>query len=504
MPRHSFIRMSKLTDVQGRVNYISNPERQEHLYAAYSTVEPEFWRYLSEQSRYDFWRSNQPSGKCIEGRELIIALPESLQQCEPELVLKLFTEKFREEYGVQCSAALHHNKRKTNYHIHLVFADRDVLPKTEVKYATRNMFFDEENRHVRTKKEILAVDGNLRPGCRIFPKGEPYEMRWFTGRKEIFKTRKFLQDVKVMCTDLINQCVVREEDRQSVFDSVGPYLPTKKIGKNNPIAEQIEADNALRQEWNRTVDQVLIAGGTHEDVVEFKADEVVAKVAQSVKEHGQEPGFFASILMRAIAVLKEFLEILMHRDEGEIELTDPDETVPEEPAVKPEKGPRPNSLREEAAIMELEPMHQDLNRCNRKLYALQKKLEPLQLVLSQTPKDIFHRKERKNLQENIAGLQRQIDQTRTQLETIPRMHGFDSVVSAEKAYRSAKAALDTVRRKQAEWDGVPTPKTEAIKPKNKTSVLKQLAAKQLEVQEREHGSRSQDRGRNGGKHGRDV
>ena len=267
--------MSKLTDVQGRVNYISNPERQEHLYAAYSTVEPEFWRYLSEQSRYDFWRSNQPSGKCIEGHELIIALPESLQQCEPELVLKLFTEKFREEYGVKCSAALHHNKRKTNYHIHLVFADRGVLPKTEVKYATRNMFFDEENRHVRTKKEILAVDGNLRPGCRILPKGEPYEMRWFTGRKEIFKTRKFLQDVKVMCTDLINQCVVREEDRQSVFDSAGPYLPTKKIGKNNPIAEQIEADNALRQEWNRTVDQVLIAGGTHEDVVEFKADEVL-------------------------------------------------------------------------------------------------------------------------------------------------------------------------------------------------------------------------------------
>ena len=78
------------------MNYISNPERQEHLYAAYSTVEPEFWRYLSEQSRYDFWRSNQPSGKCVEGRELIIALPESLQQCEPELVLKLFTEKFRE------------------------------------------------------------------------------------------------------------------------------------------------------------------------------------------------------------------------------------------------------------------------------------------------------------------------------------------------------------------------------------------------------------------------
>lgn len=504
MPRHSFIRMSKLTDVQGRVDYISNPERQEHLYAAYSTVEPEFWRYLSEQSKYDFWRSNQPSGKCIEGRELIIALPESLQQCDPDLLLKLFTEKFRVEYGVQCSAALHHNKRKTNYHIHLVFADRDVLPKTEVKYATRNMFFDEENRHVRTKKEILDADGNIRPGCRILPKGEPYEMRWFTGRKDIFKTRKFLADVKVMYTDLINQCVVREEDRQTVFDSAGPYLPTKKIGKNNPLAEQIEADNALRQEWNQTVDQVLIAGGTHEDVVEFKADEVVAKVAVSVKEHGQEPGLFALILRRAIAVLMEFLEILMRKDEAELPEPEVHETEVTKQIQKPDKGPRPSSLREEAAFMELEPMHQELNQCNRKLYALQKKLEPMQLVLSQTPKDIFHRKERKSLQESVDGLKRQIDQVRTELEVIPRMHGFDSVGTAEKAYRSAKKALDTVRRKQAAWDGVPTPKNEAITPRKKDSVLKQLAAKQIELQENNSGSRSQNRGRNGVKHGRDI
>lgn len=139
---------------------------------------------------------------------------------------------------------------------------------------------------------------------------------------------------------------------------------------------------------------MLIVDGTHEDVVEFKADEVVTKVAQSVKEHGQEPGLLASIQKRAIAVLKEILEILMHRDEDEIELIDSDETILEEQAVKLEKGLRPNSLREEAAIIELKPMHQELNRCNRKLYALQKKLELLQLVLSQTPKNIFHRKER--------------------------------------------------------------------------------------------------------------
>ena len=44
MARHSFIRMTKLTDVKGRVDYISNPKRQEHLYAVYTTVKSEFWQ----------------------------------------------------------------------------------------------------------------------------------------------------------------------------------------------------------------------------------------------------------------------------------------------------------------------------------------------------------------------------------------------------------------------------------------------------------------------------
>ena len=49
--RHSFIRQSKLSDVEGRIDYISNPKRQEYLYATYQTegATPEFWR--SEERR---------------------------------------------------------------------------------------------------------------------------------------------------------------------------------------------------------------------------------------------------------------------------------------------------------------------------------------------------------------------------------------------------------------------------------------------------------------------
>ena len=122
--RNSFIQMSKLTNLKGRINYISSHARQENLYAVYETTDRIFWTELAKCNQEEFMRSGT-EGKCIEARELIIALPESFVDYEPDKLLKLFTEHFKQKYGVECIAALHHNKRKTNYHIHLVFSERN-------------------------------------------------------------------------------------------------------------------------------------------------------------------------------------------------------------------------------------------------------------------------------------------------------------------------------------------------------------------------------------------
>ena len=128
----------------GRIDYISNPKRQEYLYATYQTegATPEFWKNLARENQLEF-KASGSAGKCIEGREFIIALPESFVQYRADDVVRLFTETFHKRYGVECSAALHHNKTKTNYHIHLVFSERKMLEQPEVKIATRNMFYDE-------------------------------------------------------------------------------------------------------------------------------------------------------------------------------------------------------------------------------------------------------------------------------------------------------------------------------------------------------------------------
>lgn len=381
----------------------------------------------------------------------------------------------------------------TNYHIHLMFADRDVLEKTEVKRAARNMFFDEDGRHVRTKKEILDENGEVRPGCRILLKGGVYDIKWFSGRKEIFKSRGFLPEAKQMYTDLINQ-LVSPEERQQVFDPSGPYLPTKKIGKNNPLADVITTDNELRQEWNRTVDQVLIAGGSHEEVTEFKTEEITSKISESIQKNGNNPSLFSQVIRFAIAVLKEFLDILMRKEPAEVQKAEEADADRDAISEKQDRASDVDLLEAEAQFRQMDAVHQSLNKCNRKLYALQKQQRSLQDMLEITPQDLFHRKERKALEERIAGIGRQIDLTRTQLGAIPKQHGFDDVKSAEAAYKAAKAKLESLK----ETLGDTGKEKFKIKPrtqKQKVSALKELAARRLEAQQREAERHSKERGR---------
>ena len=96
-------------------------------------------------------------GKCIEARELIIALPESYVNFEPDWVLKTFTDSFKETHGVECVAALHHNKKKTNYHIHLIFSERTMLEEPDIKIASRNMFYDEHGKHVKIEYQVFKL-----------------------------------------------------------------------------------------------------------------------------------------------------------------------------------------------------------------------------------------------------------------------------------------------------------------------------------------------------------
>lgn len=464
---HSFVMESKLHDVKGRVDYISSPKRQENLYAVFSNVEDSYWALLSEQNQRDFAKSGT-EGNCIEPRELIIMLPPSLIDYDHEILLKYITSKFLEKYYVGCCAALHHNKSKTNLHIHLIFSELEIRQEVERKTASRNMFYNESGKHVRTKKEILDKDGNLRSGCKIIKKGEVYETNFFQPKKEEFKSHAFLENIKQVMTDAINEIVKDENEKLQVFQKGGPYLATKKIGKNNPKEAEIRADNYLRQEWNRNVDRALLTGASEVEVMMAKQSQIDEPVAESLREHGQNPKLFTGILQKAVGYLRGFVEFLREtkycdRDSEGNPLIDHDmriDITPEPLPAKP-KGKRPSSEKQEAEVMRLQQILNKMKKQEQKIYAIEKGIMKLEKDLKEVKKKWFHKKEQKELEGKIDAKKAQLEKAKDTLDLISAQHGYQNALEVTKAMKLAKAELKKAQQAQKVWDA-PEPESEKM------------------------------------------
>lgn len=312
MTRNSFISLGKLSDVKGRICYISSHEKQENLYATYNTTSETFWHMLAQTCQNEY-RKSGAAGKCVEARELIIALPECFVQSEPQTLLQEFTDYFKNTYGVECISALHHNKSKTNYHIHLIFSERKLLDTPIVKVATRNMFYDESRKHVRTKREILDESGNLRRGCKIISKGEVYERQYFEHKQAIFKDYNWLDTIKQQYTELINENLreLSVDNILEVFDPNGPYMPTQKIGKNNPLSSDIKKNNQLCMVWNKTINEVLATGIVNEaELSVYKYRNINEALEVEVNTSEWKQGLYEEILSGAIHKLQELTSLV--------------------------------------------------------------------------------------------------------------------------------------------------------------------------------------------------
>lgn len=441
MPRNSFIQMNKLTNVSGRITYISSKAKQENLYATYTTIsERSFWQELAKCNQESFVQSGT-EGKCIEARELIIALPESFVHYELEYLLKRFTDHFKQKYKVECISALHHNKRKTNYHIHLIFAERQLLDKPVEKIATRNMFYDEKGKHRRTKKEILDEAGNIRKKCKVVKKGEVYERKLFTTKNELFKSDGYLDEVKRVYIDLINAFAIKEEDKLHLFDKNGIYLATKKIGKNNPKAAEIEADNKVRMQWNQTVDRALISGVAEKDILDVKQKKISEEVKHSIELYGNRPYFLADIIRLAIKALElliskvllaaakvvEKVVDVVHEKvvENDAPITEaeikPEVKVQESAQIQlPKKPEKPLLLSKYSAIMELDT---ELKRRNDEIFRVERERGNLEIELSECS-GVFKQKRKKELQEQIAVLDRKAGKMKTELSKVAQNAGY--------------------------------------------------------------------------------
>ena len=187
-----YSRVTKINNVAGRSDYISNPDRQEHLRLTEKSSDFDWKEYA------EFEKQNQKSKeKNNEARELVIALPNEMSEKFSDDVLKDFSHELAQEIlgkNRDYEFALHWNQAKTNFHMHLLFSERERVSERTPKVYKRDMWFDKttnrmakanaENAELRHKKGDVMKDkqGNIR-----------YEDTPFTKKDKTFTDRSWIK-----------------------------------------------------------------------------------------------------------------------------------------------------------------------------------------------------------------------------------------------------------------------------------------------------------------------
>lgn len=256
--KNSFIRATALGNVSGRINYISNPKKQESLMAFHDPMPEGFWRRLGKHCQKQGNLFN-PDKKVCEGRELIVMLPYEFENIKPRVLAQKLAFDFEEKHGVPCAVAIHWNKSKSNYHAHIIFSECPL----KVKYgsvATRNTYFDQQGKR-STKEKCTDSKGELLPGCRLVAKGQQLSEDTVYGAKKNFARYDWLLEEKKRLTRFFNRYLKTE--KWQVYDrDVDYHLATMHIGKEMPeglTAWKIR-ENKRIEEYNAAIDELISSG----------------------------------------------------------------------------------------------------------------------------------------------------------------------------------------------------------------------------------------------------
>lgn len=188
----TYARMTKITNATGRSNYISSQEKQEYL------IDHEKSRDFDWQTYSQYEKNNQKSSsKNNEARELVIALPNEMSSLSAEKRREIANELATELLGTNrdYEYALHFNASHTNFHMHLLFSEREKNKAATIKTYKRDMWYN-----TKTNKMAKAHA----PGAELrYKKGSPminkdgslrFDSDPFSVKDPKFKRKAWLQD----------------------------------------------------------------------------------------------------------------------------------------------------------------------------------------------------------------------------------------------------------------------------------------------------------------------
>lgn len=268
------------------LDYLTNQSTHEtgDIVATYDTFgsseltknEPnkEMWQRLFEQNERAYNRKSNrgktDNGKLQSARESVVWLNNKWcfdDEIENKKLAQSLAVRFKQKYGLDCVVALHWNKSKTNFHAHIMYADRKTLDKPIEIKATRNEYYTDDWKRC---KKTDAV--------HIVKKGDIKETKYFEDIKDSRCTSgryRFLKhDLKPFLAKLTGQ---------KVFDHNSLKIAQKKVKKEytTEAKKRIKKENQLIKEYNQKIDYL----NKYEDFYDQYFDENICLNALNVPHY---------------------------------------------------------------------------------------------------------------------------------------------------------------------------------------------------------------------------
>lgn len=335
---HTIVKFRKINSVKSNIQYLQNKTEHPEICYICSTCNEKLWEEYAEFNQEAFKKSGQ-KGKCIEAHEFILVLPNEFYKLIPkEKLLNDIVNGLKESLEVEIYAAMHgSDKDSNNLHIHVMYMERK-LEQEQDKIAKRNMYFNQDGKQVRAKKDAVDQEGNLLPGYSMVPKGECYGKKTWSAKKKNMRSRKFTKNIKEFWTDNINlnlECSWADgmEKREVYNHEKSPYLPLQdtykplkysdkekyqeSVKKAQELSKDIQECNKLRIEYNDSVTAALMNGADRELLVE-KRKKISKEIKENIEKNNQKS--IKGILANAVNWIHGFLDKLFKKtDEKDLE-----------------------------------------------------------------------------------------------------------------------------------------------------------------------------------------
>lgn len=238
----SFARQTKLSNISGRADYISNPKRQENIVLHSTENMQNDWKDYA-----DYEKANTKSQtENNQGREIIIHLPHELAKDKTKL--KEVVDDYSKTLLGQnrdFEYAVHWNQKESNLHAHIIFSERERNIERQPKVYGRNIWYNKEtNRMAKANSpgaELLYKKGEVQRDKKtgeIIYNDDPFSIK-----DKRFTTKVFNHEIKETHKNIMNKYGfnfrLHNPDRE---------IAQKHIGKNSS-KEYVE----YAEWWNRQV-----------------------------------------------------------------------------------------------------------------------------------------------------------------------------------------------------------------------------------------------------------